>query len=221
MIADQHGTCSGARRIDHPSDTRRGNEVVREISVAQRDPSDEESLGSESPSFFRTRKFARYFYERFIRLQGSPERIAWGAAVGIIVGMTPAMGFQTFIAVPIAAFFRISKIAAAAGVWLTNPLTAPFIYGLNYMVGAKLLRYPLKTAFLADPSWATLWLSSKTVLLSLTVGGILTGVPTAVAGYFLAFWIVTAAREKARKLKERKEVREKLMERATKNIRPI
>ena len=148
--------------------------------------------------------FLRYFYNRFIRLHGSPEQVAWGAAVGFFVAMSPTMGIQTLIAVPIAAFFKINKIAAAATVWLTNPFTAPFIYGFNYMAGAKLLGYPLKAPFFSNPSWETLWHSSKSVFLSLIVGGTLSGIVVGVAGYFLTLAMVRTAREKARKLKRKK-----------------
>ena len=156
-----------------------------------------------NPSASRTRRFARYFYDRFIRLHGSPEQVAWGAAVGFFVAMTPTMGIQTCLAVPIAAFFRINKVAAAATVWLTNPVTAPFIYGFNYMLGGKLLGYPLKAAFFSNPSWESLWYSGKHVLLSLTVGGTLTGIFVALAGYFLTLAMVRTAREKARRLRQK------------------
>ncbi len=151
----------------------------------------------------RIRRSFRYFYDRFIRLHGSPREIAWGAALGFFVAMTPTMGIQTFIAVPLAALFRISKVAAATTVWLTNPLTAPLIYGFNYMVGARLLGHPLKTSFTSNPSWQTLWYSGKCVFLALTVGGILTGMVVGVAGYFLTLSMVKTAREKAHRLKIR------------------
>ncbi|NVM22886.1 MAG: DUF2062 domain-containing protein [Desulfobacterales bacterium] len=152
----------------------------------------------------RTRRFARYFYDRFIRLHGSPEQVAWGAAVGFFVAMTPTMGIQTYIAIPIAAFFRINKVAAAATVWITNPVTAPFIYGFNYVAGAKLLGYPLKASFFSNPSFETLWHTGKPVFLSLVAGGTLTGIIVGIAGYFLTLGMVRAAREKARRLKRKR-----------------
>jgi hypothetical protein len=113
------------------------------------------------------------------------------------------MGIQMYIAVPLAALLRISKLAAATAVWLTNPLTAPFIYGFTYMAGAKLLGYPLQISFTSDPSWQTFWHSGKCVFLALTVGGVMTGVVVGVIGYFLTLSLVTTAREKAQRLKMR------------------
>jgi uncharacterized protein (DUF2062 family) len=150
----------------------------------------------ENPAPGRIKRFARYFYDRFVRFHGSPEEIAWGVACGFFVAMTPTMGFQMAIAVPIAAFFRISKIAAAAGVWLTNPVTAPFLYWLNYKVGAKILGYPVNGHFLADPSWKTFWSSGTHAVLSLTVGGAITGLIAGAIGYVVTLAMVRAARKK-------------------------
>lgn len=155
----------------------------------------------------RTKKLIRAFYDRFLRLHGSPEQIAWGAAVGFFVAMTPTMGIQTYLAVPIAALFGLSKVAAAATVWMTNPVTAPFLYGLNYMIGARLLGYPLRTPFLSNPSWETFWHAGERVMLALTLGGVITGAIVAVVGYFVVLAMVRAAREKATHLKLRRKVK--------------
>jgi uncharacterized protein (DUF2062 family) len=157
----------------------------------------------------RVKRFFRWFYNRFIRLHGSPKQIAWGTALGLFVAMSPSMGFQMAIAIPLAAFFKISKLASAAAVWLTNPATAPFIYWFNYKLGAKLLGYPAKAAFLSNPSWEAFWRGGTQVIFSLTLGGIISGIIIAVPGYFIGLAMVKAAREKARLLKERKKRKKK------------
>lgn len=168
-------------------------------------PSPEFDPQWQGPSPGRIRRFARYFYDRFIRLHGSPEQIAWGAAAGFFVAMSPTIGFQMLIAVPIAALFKVNKVAAAASVWLTNPATAPFIYWFNYKVGAKLLGYPVKAGFLSHPSWETFWHSGRHVFLSLTLGGAITGIVVGLVGYFVILSMVKTAREKARKLRLRRQ----------------
>lgn len=174
-------------------------------SSSQKDDDDLEAFPEwPNPRRDSVKKFAHYFYHRFVRLHGSPEQVAWGAAVGFFVAMTPTMGIQTYLAVPLAALFRISKLAAAITVWLTNPFTAPVIYGFNYMVGAKVLGFPLNAPFFSNPSWQTLWHSSKNVFLALWVGGTLTGLVAATAGYFLTLGMVRAGRKKARRLKLRR-----------------
>ncbi|OEU45326.1 MAG: hypothetical protein BBJ60_08105 [Desulfobacterales bacterium S7086C20] len=150
------------------------------------------------------RRFLRYFYNRFIRLHGSAEQIAWGGAVGLFVAMTPTMGIQMCIAIAIAAFFKINKVAAVATVWVTNPATAPVIYWINYVLGAKLLGYPVKVGFLSNPSWETFWHAGKHVFSSLMLGGSITGLILALIGYFVFLTMVKTAREKARRLRRKR-----------------
>ncbi len=64
----------------------------------------------------------RYYYLRFIRLRGQPHDLALGMAMGIFCGMLPIIPFQTALAVTLAIFFKGSKITAALGTWVSNPL---------------------------------------------------------------------------------------------------
>lgn len=109
---------------------------------------------------------------RMIRIKDRPHLIAGGAAIGMFVGMTPTMGLQMPIALCIAFPLRQSKLAAALLVWVTNPLTAPFIYALEYEVGRWILglerlRFPteLTLASLTSLGWQ--------VLVPLWIGGLL------------------------------------------------
>ena len=77
-------------------------------------------------------------YARFIKIRGRPREIALGLALGLFVAMSPFMGFHTAIAVFIAAVLKWNKISAAIGVWLSNPVTAPIIYGLTWLVGSNI-----------------------------------------------------------------------------------
>ena len=76
---------------------------------------------------------------RFVRLRGLPDEVAKGVALGIFVGMTPTFGFQMAIAIFFAYILRENRLAAVLGVWVTNPVTAPFIYAAEYEVGHRLL----------------------------------------------------------------------------------
>jgi len=144
-------------------------------------------------------------YYRFIRLRDTPEQIAWGVAIGFFIAMTPTLGFQTYIVIPLAALIGVSKVAAAISVWLTNPLTAPFFYGFNYMIGAMILGYPFKVDVFTNPSWIEIFHSGRQVLYALLVGGTITGIIFGVAGYFFTEGMIRTAREKAKELKKIKE----------------
>ncbi|MCD6527742.1 MAG: DUF2062 domain-containing protein [Desulfuromonas sp.] len=76
---------------------------------------------------------------RLLRLRGMPDEIAKGFALGIFIGMTPTLGFQMLIAVFFAILLKENKLAAALGVWISNPITAPFIYAAEYETGRFML----------------------------------------------------------------------------------
>ncbi len=92
-------------------------------------------------------KFTRqlqYYYWRFIRLKGNPEALALGMALGIFSGLMPVVPFQTALAIFLALVFGGSKITAALGTWISNPLNWYFVYYLDYRIGAAILGLPEK-----------------------------------------------------------------------------
>lgn len=139
------------------------------------------------------RRICRYFYYRFIRLQASPENLARGVALGLFISTTPTFGFQTFIALFLAAVFRCSKLCAVVAAQISNVLTAPIIYFGTYYLGALLLGEPLNTDQLKNFSLQSMWDLGPSVFASLWVGGILVGIVLAAIGYFMVIGIDTKA----------------------------
>ena len=145
-------------------------------------------------------------YERFVKIRGNPREIALGFALGIFVGMTPYMGFHMAIAVFFAALFKWNKISAAMGAWISNPLTAPFIYGATFYVGDKVLNIENACCI---PNTLNLEVilqlikNAPELFWILTVGGIVVGVPAAVLGYYLALSTILKYREGIRKKRTR------------------
>ncbi|NET52369.1 MAG: DUF2062 domain-containing protein, partial [Merismopedia sp. SIO2A8] len=94
-----------------------------------------------SPRPHRTswRRRGRYIYLRLIRQRGSSGSIARGLAAGVFAGCFPLLGLQTIIGVAIAALIRGNKLMAAAGTWISNPLTYIPIFVFNFRVGQSLL----------------------------------------------------------------------------------
>ena len=112
---------------------------------------------------------------RFIRLSGTPDEIAKGFALGIFIGMTPTFGFQMIIAIFFAFLLRENKLAAIIGVWITNPITAPFIYAAEYELGRRLLQLePL--SFDIDFTFESLMALSWEILGPLLFGSLVFGV---------------------------------------------
>ena len=125
-----------------------------------------------------------------------------GFALGLFVGMTPSMGFQMVIAAALAASLKWDKISAAMGVWITNPVTAPFIYSVTYFVGAKI--YGTSKIF-TPPDELTVTIAKKIlakspgIFYSLTIGGIVLGVPLAIAGYVISYMLVSRYQDDLKK----------------------
>jgi len=88
----------------------------------------------------------KYYYLRFIRLKGEPNELALGMALGVFTGMMPIMPFQIALAVALALLLKGSKITAAIGTWISNPLNWYLIYYYDYKLGAWLLPIPERKA---------------------------------------------------------------------------
>ena len=128
-------------------------------------------------------------YQRFVKIRGCPREIAKGFALGIFLGMSPTMGFQMILAVPLAALFRWNKLAAAAGVWISNPITAPLLYGSTYLVGARLMGLagrPHGAATVGGATFLKMIARAPEIFWAMTIGGVVLGVPLALLGYHLA-----------------------------------
>jgi uncharacterized protein (DUF2062 family) len=113
-------------------------------------------------------------------------------------------------------------------VWITNPFTAPFIYGSTYFVGAKLLGLKAALALPEELTWSLveeMLRNAPVILGALTVGGALVGLPLAVLGYYLAYMAVNkyqqrvkeqVAIQKARMLNTKEKVKQKIHQRRMK-----
>ncbi len=148
-------------------------------------------------------------YSRFLKIRGTPREIALGVALGLLVGMTPTMGIQTPIAIFIAALFKWNKISSAAGVWISNPFTAPILYPINYFVGAKILGLEAaqNLSMDSDVTIITKFIhKAPGALGAMTLGGIILGIPLAVIGYHVTYSAVK---------KYQKDIKEKLARKKT------
>lgn len=131
---------------------------------------------------------------RFLRLQGTPDEIAKGLALGIFIGMTPTFGFQMVLAVFFALLLRENKLAAVLGVWITNPVTAPFIYALEYesgriLVGMERVHLHLNFDFraLLNLGWE--------VLFPMSVGSLIFGLLCAALSYALTLRLIPSLKK--------------------------
>ena len=142
--------------------------------------------------------FFRRAYTRLLKIRGTPHEIALGLALGIFMGMTPFLGLHFLLAIFWAILLKGNKISAAIGSLILNPITAPFLYGLNYFIGARLVGLQHSFSWPRGEGLRTfLNLLSQTpeIIWAMTVGGIVIGLPLAVLGYFLSFSLIRRYQE--------------------------
>ncbi len=163
-----------------------------------------EASGASIPGN-RVQRVLKSLYQRLIRIRGKPTEIARGFALGVFVGMSPFIGFHTALAIFIASLLKWNKIASAIGVWISNPATAPILYSLTYYVGTRLLGKSGTLSFplgIDVPAFLTTLAGVPEILWSMVLGGVVLGLPLALAAYY---FVLSAVR------KYQEEIREKLI----------
>ena len=124
------------------------------------------------------------FMDRFKKLQGDPNYIAMGMAVGVFVSLTPTIPFHTVIALSLAFILKGSKPAAAVGVWFSNPVTIPVFYYGSYKVGMFMLgkSIPFNAKYESVSELMKLGLD---VTIAMIAGGMILGIIPGIATYFI------------------------------------
>ncbi|OQX22980.1 MAG: hypothetical protein BWK80_28380 [Desulfobacteraceae bacterium IS3] len=177
----------------------------------------EKNESSQAGAWEQEKKTGRFYawlkkaYDRLITVRGQPREVALGFALGIFIGASPTMGFQMPIAVFFAAILKWNKISAAMGVWITNPITAPFFYGFTYLVGAKILGLGNMTGVTDNiDSVSEILSKAPEIVWSLIIGGVVVGLPLAVASYYFCYSAVRKYQNdlKAKLMKQKEKYRE-------------
>lgn len=137
----------------------------------------------------------RYNYLRVMRLKVSTHSISLGMAAGVFAGCLPVLPFQTVVAVALAFMLRCSKIAAAAGTWISNPLNWVPFYTACFIIGNWLV--PLDVTF--DPhhmELKDLLEQGGGIVIVMMTGGLVMAVPCSILSYFITFRAVTRFRQR-------------------------
>lgn len=88
------------------------------------------------------RSLLRRALRSIVTLKGSPEAIALGTAIGVVIAFTPTIGFQMLLGALIATILGASRPAAMAPSCITNPLTIPPVYAFTYWLGSFFWKGP-------------------------------------------------------------------------------
>lgn len=157
---------------------------------------------SKSPGA-RWKRWLRLLYLRILRLRGKPEEVAGGMAIGVAIGLTPTIPLHLVLAVFLAFLLGKSKLAAALGSQVANPVFLPFIYLLDYRVGQGITGASGSSLGSADFSAAYVLNLGWEIYYPLLVGGIVVGSLSVIPTYFMTKKIVLLYRERRRRRLEK------------------
>lgn len=138
-------------------------------------------------------------YRRFISLKGDPKPIAMGMAMGVFIGVTPTIPFHTALIILLGITFRQNITSAYLGSWLiSNPLTIPLFYVVEYKLGQYLLGHGPVNLVITDYSVWNIAETGLQILLPLLTGGVIIAGILAVPAYFITHRLVTFFRSRHR-----------------------
>lgn len=125
-----------------------------------------------------------------LSLDVSPRVLAKASAFGALIGISPYIGAQTYIALFVSSYFNLPIYPLMIGVYITNPITIPFIFAFTTKVGLMLLG--MDSSFTFD--WNNVTISSlfeagKTLFIPFIVGTHFVGIVCAFFTYFIIYFI--------------------------------
>jgi uncharacterized protein (DUF2062 family) len=153
-----------------------------------------------------TRALVRRWLGALLHVDDTPERTAAAFALGVFFGFSPFLGLHTMLAVIVAFFFNLNRVAVLLGVYSNLPwFLAPY-YAIATMVGAEITGHRLPPDFrsqlgglfalslLHGQFWRRLAQILTSMMWPYTVGSLLCSLVLATAAYQLALAFVTNRR---------------------------
>lgn len=162
------------------------------------------------------RELARYI----VHQRASPEAIARGMAIGLLVTFTPTVGIQILLTIVLATLFNANRLSAILPVWLTNVFTVPPTYAFTYWVGSfffpreghtfttvrkKLSRLIIRHDFYRiDRHFMDFFDVCRDLFLPMMVGGLIVGAVAAAIGYPLTLrWVKNHRARRSERIRQR------------------
>ncbi len=160
--------------------------------------------GDKKRLLSRFKRRAKLVYYKILRLEDPPERIARGAAIGVLMGVLPTFGLGTVFSLAAAFILKANKAAAVLGSLIMNPLTAPFFWMLSAYIGSVLLQESYSSiyanikdeGFVTGAGWA--------YAVFLIGNALVSALATAVTYYIVKHAVIRHRRRKAEKLRRKR-----------------
>lgn len=147
--------------------------------------------------------FFKIIYEKLIKADDTPHRVALGFAIGIFYGLFPFVG--VIFTVVTAFVFRANKVSALIGCFVTNTWISAILIIPSIKIGAKIFGLDwrivwqdmLKYLKMSDVNDIFKALSADVVLPSV-VGFFIIAFVISLAGYFISLYFIIRHRNKKR-----------------------
>lgn len=113
------------------------------------------------------------------------EPMARGVAIGLFVGLTPTVGFQTALMLAGCLLIRGNFPAAFTMSWVSNPVTLPPLYWLFHEIGERLFGGWLQSVIKGSD-----WFDEALIdVLATALGSLILATPIAVIGYLTSLGV--------------------------------
>ncbi len=135
------------------------------------------------------RGYLHDYYQNLMDIPGQENDVATGFAIGIFISFSPWIGLHIIIIFILTKLFRKSFGAGVLASLVFNPLTAPFLWTIEYRTGKVILNaftdYSAPGLKLSFTDFSVLWDNFVQAFYPILVGGTVLGVPAAIAAFLL------------------------------------
>lgn len=136
-------------------------------------------------------------FRSILQIRDTPHRIAMAFASGVFWGISPFLGLHTITAFGFAWIFRLNRLVAIVGVYVTNPWTIVPIYSFCIWIGAKMTGMQ---RILPDIDWAEITFLSfldklKILFWPFFIGTFTVAAVSSVVSYLIVYWVVVRYRK--------------------------
>jgi uncharacterized protein len=131
-----------------------------------------------------------------LSVEDRPSRVALAFAIGVFIAFFPVLGIHTGLALAIAFYFRLNRVAILAGAWINNPWTLAPMFMAGTAVGCAI--FAVSPEDLRDINWhlhgrafyRALWHGLRPYVVPFVVGNLILGVVSGVLAYVVVLSIL-------------------------------
>ena len=148
----------------------------------------------------------RHWLDQMLHTHDTPERTAAAFALGVFFGFSPLLGFHTILGLVFAFALNLNRVAVLLGIYSNLPWILPAYYTVATMVGAAILRVPIKpkllgelTMALGDGSWTDFQLlahSLTPLAWAYVLGSTMGAIVLALVAYRVSLTMIVAHRRR-------------------------